>query len=103
MEWRGSVPALRAPLRLRLNRPLPTADPSSMVAFAVLVSLGFGYLVAVLVLGVMAVRIDDSHRFVKLIVETRRIRRQFDAPLEAARREKAQRDNGQDEFWPEPL
>lgn len=74
-----------------------------MVAFAVLVSLGFAYLVAVLVLGVMAVRIDDSHRFVKLIVETRRLRRQFDAPLEAAKRDRARRDKGEDEIWPEPL
>ena len=75
-----------------------------MVVFTVLISLGFAYLVAVLVLGVMAVRVDDSHRFVKLITETRRIRRQFDAPLENAKREQAARGKGDsDEVWPEPL
>jgi hypothetical protein len=90
-------------LRLALNRVPAAADAHSMVAFAVLVSLGLAYLVAVLVLGVMAVRIDDSHKFVKLIVETRRLRRQFDAPLEAAKRDRARRDKGADEIWPEPL
>lgn len=103
MDWVGSVPAPAAPLRLALNRVPAAADPHSMVAFAVLVSLGLAYLVAVLVLGVMAVRIDDSHKFVKLIVETRRLRRQFDAPLEAAKRDRARRDKGADEIWPEPL
>jgi hypothetical protein len=57
-----------------------------MLAFALLVAFGSAYLCAVLVLGVMAVRIDDSHRFVKLVVETRRLRRQFAAPLDAAKK-----------------
>ena len=92
-----------AALRLALNRTPAGADPTCMVAFAVIVSLGFAYLVAVIVLGVMAVRIDDSHRFVKLIVETRRLRRQFDAPLEATKRERARREQGEDDVWPEPL
>lgn len=76
-----------------------------MTVVSVLVALGFAYLVAVLVLGVMAVRIDDSHRFVKLITETRRIRRHFEAPLENAKREQAKRDGGggDDDVWPEPL
>lgn len=81
------------------------ADLQGMIAFAVLISLGFAYLVAVLVLGVMAVRVDDSHRFVKLITETRRIRRHFEAPLENAKREQARRagGGGDDDIWPEPL
>lgn len=75
-----------------------------MTVLAVLVSIGFAYLVATLVLGVMAARVDDSHRFVKLITETRRIRRHFEAPLENAKREQAARNKGgDDEVWPEPL
>jgi hypothetical protein len=74
-----------------------------MTVLALAVSIGFAYLVGVLVLGVMAVRVDDSHRFVKLITETRRIRRHFEAPLENARREQAARKNGTDEVWPDPL
>jgi hypothetical protein len=79
------------------------ADLPGMTVFAVIVSLGFTYLVGVLVLGVMAVRVDDSHRFVKLITETRRIRRHFEAPLENAKRDQAARRNGGDEAWPDPL
>lgn len=74
-----------------------------MTVLAVLVSIGFAYLVGVLVLGVMAARVDDSHRFVKLIIETRRIRRHFEAPLENAKREQASRSKGDDDVWPEAL
>lgn len=74
-----------------------------MTVLALIVSIGFAYLVGVLVLGVMAVRVDDSHRFVKLISETRRIRRHFEAPLENAKRGQGRRGKSKDEFWPEPL
>ena len=75
-----------------------------MTVLAVIVSVGFTYLVGVLVLGVMAARVDDSHRFVKLITETRRIRRHFDEPLENAKRgQAARRNGGGNDVWPEPL
>jgi hypothetical protein len=75
-----------------------------MTVLAVIVSVGFTYLVGVLVLGVMAARVDDSHRFVKLITETRRIRRHFDEPLENAKREQAaRRTGGGKDVWTEPL
>ncbi len=75
-----------------------------MTVLAVIVSVGFTYLVGVLVLGVMAARVDDSHRFVKLITETRRIRRHFDEPLENAKRKQAARRNGGgNDVWPEPI
>ena len=99
-----SVPASAALLRSVLNRRSAEADLHGMTVFTVLISLGFAYLVAVLVLGVMASRVDDSHRFVKLIAETRQIRRHFEAPLENAKREQAARDKGgSDDIWPEAL
>lgn len=103
-----SVPTARAALQMRLNRDLVEADLPNMTAFAVLVSLAFAALTALLILGVMATRVEDTQRFVKLIVDTRRIRRHFAAPLEAAEKEKAARATGgkkpsADEIWPEPL
>jgi hypothetical protein len=78
--------------RLSFN-PFPGwADLNSMLAFTLLVAFVSAYLCAVLVLGVMAVRIDDSHRFVRLVVETRRLRRQFAAPLDAAKRQAESRE-----------
>jgi len=57
-----------------------------MDAYAVLCTLVGTYLGCVLVLGVMAVRIDDAHRFNKLIRETRRLRHNFATPHDAKKR-----------------
>jgi hypothetical protein len=78
--------------RLSLNLFPGRADLNFMLAFALLVAFVSAYLCAVLVLGVMAVRIDDSHRFVRLVVETRRLRRQFAAPLDAAKKQAESRE-----------
>lgn len=80
-----------------------------MTALILLVCLGFGAIAAIQILGVMATRVDDSHRFVRLIVDTRRIRRQFAVPLDAAKQEAPARagargpNHGPDEVWPESL
>lgn len=71
-----------------------------MLAFTIFVTLVFTYLCGVLVLGVMAVRVDDSHRFVRLVVETRRLRRQFAAPLDANKKDDG---NSKDDMWHEEL
>ena len=84
---------------LRLNRAPGIADLISMLAITILLSLGFAYMCAVLVLGVMAVRIDDSHRFVRLVIETRKIRRQLASPLDANKKDAG----SDDDVWPEPL
>ena len=70
-----------------------------MLAITIMLSLGFAYMCAVLVLGVMAVRIDYSHRFVRLVIETRKIRRQFASPLDANKKDAG----SDDDVWPEPL
>lgn len=57
-----------------------------MDAYAILCTLVGAYLGCLLVLGVMAVRIDDAHRFNRLILETRRLRRNFATPLDARKK-----------------
>ncbi|MBI1302999.1 MAG: hypothetical protein GC172_04325 [Phycisphaera sp.] len=57
-----------------------------MDAYAVLCTLAGTYLGCLLVLGVMATRIDDAHRFNKLIRETRRLRHNFATPRDARKR-----------------
>jgi len=59
-----------------------------MDAYAVLCTLAGSYIGCLLVLGVMAVRIDDAHRFNRLIRETRRLRRNFATPLDARKKKK---------------
>lgn len=107
MDEPRSVPTVRAALRPGLNPSVIAADASLMDPLLLVAALASAAFASILILGVMASRIDDSHRFVKLVVDTRRIRKNFAAPLENAMKEKAAREGGKvgkdDEFWPEPL